>query len=170
MPGAQGRFRGVLEEDGLAGHAQEVLVVVHRLAGGVHHAAVHGGVQGHAQRLAGQAGELAGEIAHNGIKHAGVSRALDLQFAGELLLGLKCTNQHVDRLCGPAHSGHAGSGIDRGLHALGLGVGAHGLGKLLAPELDDGHRTLGIGAGDLLHALVHQTGTVARDAHGLFTR
>ena len=170
VSGAEHLGGGVLEPDLVAGHAQEVLVVVRGGAGRVDLAAVDRGVQRDGQRHAGDAGDLAGEFRHDRVERGGVSGALDGELAGELAFFLQLRDQRIDGRDRPADRRHARPGVDGRLDVGEVRVGAVELLERLAGELDDGHGTFLVGAGDDLLALAHEAGAVARDEHRVLVR
>ena len=157
---------GVREPHRVAGAAQEVLRVVHCLAGVVGHPTVNGAVQRGVDGLRCDVADLRGELAEDRVEHAGVFGTLDLQQTGELALAVQVLHQVGDRLGRATDGGHAGRGVDRGLDGGELRVLLLELHQVVHTELDDGHRALLV-LGQQGLALAHQPGTVAGDGDGV---
>ena len=169
VPGGERGRGGVLEVHGLAGHAQEVLVVVDGLTRLVHLAAIHGGKQRHAQRPRFDARDLTGEVAHDRVERAGVAGAAHVEFARELLLGRQRLHEVVHGLRRAANGGHAGSCVHSRFDASCLLMLLDELRQALPGQFHDRHGAFLVGARDHGFALAHEARACGGDKDAILS-
>ena len=156
----KGCLRCVLQVDGLAGHADPVVLIVQHRTGAVDLAAVDGGEERRVQRAGLDASDFRIELTEERVDGGGVARALDVERAGELALAFEALHQREDLFARTTDGGHAGAGVHGRFDGTRKGV------NLLGGELDDGHGALLI-VGKRGLALPHEARAVAGDAHSL---